>query len=115
MAKDKLYYSISEVAEMFSINQSNLRFWEKEFKQLTPRRNDKGTCFYTKEDIQVVKQILFLINEQKLTLEGVRKKLNEKKDSVAKQQELTERLLSIRNELKGLIAQMGSNNSDKEE
>ena len=78
MAKDKLYYSISEVAEMFSINQSNLRFWEKEFKQLTPRRNDKGTRFYTKEDIQVVKQILFLINEQKLTLEGVRKKLNEK-------------------------------------
>lgn len=73
MAKDKLYYSISEVAEMFSINQSNLRFWEKEFKQLTPRRNDKGTRFYTKEDIQVVKQILFLINEQKLTLEGVRK------------------------------------------
>ena len=108
MAKDKLYYSISEVAEMFSINQSNLRFWEKEFKQLTPRRNDKGTRFYTKEDIQVVKQILFLINEQKLTLEGVRKKLNEKKDSVAKQQELTERLLSIRNELKGLIAQMVS-------
>ena len=108
MAKDKLYYSISEEAEMFSINQSNLRIWEKEFKQLTPRRNDKGTRFYTKEDIQVVKQILFLINEQKLTLEGVRKKLNEKKDSVAKQQELTERLLSIRNELKGLIAQMVS-------
>ena len=55
MAKEKLYYSISEVAEMFSINQSNLRFWEKEFKQLKPRRNDKGTRFYTKEDIQLVK------------------------------------------------------------
>ena len=89
MAKEKLYYSISEVAEMFSINQSNLRFWEKEFKQLKPRRNDKGTRFYTKEDIQLVKQIMYLINEQKLTLEGVRKKLSEKKDSIAKQQELT--------------------------
>ncbi len=114
MAKEKLYYSISEVAEMFSINQSNLRFWEKEFKQLKPRRNDKGTRFYTKEDIQLVKQIMYLINEQKLTLEGVRKKLSEKKDSIAKQQELTERLRNIRNELKGLIAQMGSNTEENE-
>ena len=114
MAKEKLYYSISEVAEMFSINQSNLRFWEKEFKQLKPRRNDKGTRFYTKEDIQLVKQIMYLINEQKLTLEGVRKKLSEKKDTIAKQQELTERLRNIRNELKGLIAQMGSNTEENE-
>ena len=59
MGKEKLYYSIKEVADMFSINQSNLRFWEKEFKQLKPKRNDKGTRFYTKEDIQVVKQIIF--------------------------------------------------------
>lgn len=114
MAKEKLYYSISEVAEMFSINQSNLRFWEKEFKQLKPRRNDKGTRFYTKEDIQLVKQIMYLINEQKLTLEGVRKKVSEKKDSIAKQQELTERLRNIRNELKGLIAQMGTSTEENE-
>ena len=114
MAKEKLYYSISEVAEMFSINQSNLRFWEKEFKQLKPRRNDKGTRFYTKEDIQLVKQIMYLINEQKLTLEGVRKKLSEKKDTIAKQQELTERLRNIRNALKGLIAQMGSSTEENE-
>ena len=114
MAKDKLYYSISEVAEMFGINQSNLRFWEKEFKQLKPHRNDKGTRFYTKEDIQTVKQIMFLINEQKLTLEGVRKKLSQKKDLVAKQQELAERLTNIRNELKGLISQMGNKDSEKD-
>ncbi len=113
--REKLYYSISEVADMFSINQSNLRFWEKEFKQLKPRRNDKGTRFYTKEDIQVVKQIMFLINEQKLTLEGVRKRLNEKKETVAKQQEIMERLKNVRNELKGLIAQMGGNRAEDEE
>lgn len=107
MAKEKLYYSIKEVADMFSINQSNLRFWEKEFKQLKPKRNDKGTRFYTKEDIQVVKQIIFLVNDQKLTLEGVKKRLGDKKDAVAKQQELAERLRSIRDDLKGMIAQMG--------
>ncbi|NLI71372.1 MAG: MerR family transcriptional regulator [Bacteroidales bacterium] len=107
MAQEKLYYSIREVADMFDINQSNLRFWEKEFKQLKPKRNDKGTRFYTKKDIQVVKQILFLINNQKLTLEGVKMRLNDKKDVVEKQQELAERLTNIRNELKGLIKQLG--------
>lgn len=112
MAQEKLYYSISEVAEIFGINQSNLRFWEKEFKQLKPRRNDKGTRFYTKDDLQVIKQIIFLINDQKLTLEGVRRKLSEKKDVVMKQQELAERLKNIRNELKGLIAQIGSSDSE---
>ena len=115
MAKEKLYYSISEMAEMFEINQSNLRFWEKEFKQLKPRRNDKGTRFYTKEDIQIVKQIKFLINDQKLTLQGVKKKLSEKKDSVAKQQELAERLKNIRNELNGLITQMSNNDTEKDD
>ena len=57
---EKLYYSISEVASMFNVNQSNLRFWEKEFKQLKPRRNDKGTRFYTKDDITTIKKIIFV-------------------------------------------------------
>ena len=101
---EKIYYSISEVAEMLQINQSNLRFWEKEFKQLKPRRNEKGTRFYSKDDLQLIKQIVFLVNDQKLTLEGVRKKLSDKKDVVAKQQEIKERLTTVREELKSMIA-----------
>lgn len=101
---EKLFYSIAEVAEMFKVNQSNLRFWEKEFPQLKPRRNAKGTRFYTNEDIQIIKQIIFLVTEQKLTLDGARKKLSQKKDSVAKQQEAVERLKKIRKELQGIIA-----------
>ena len=61
---EKLFYSISEVAEMFHVNQSNLRFWEKEFKQLKPKRNDKGTRFYSPGDIQIIKLIIYLVNEQ---------------------------------------------------
>jgi len=99
---EKLFYSISEVAEMFNINQSNLRFWEKEFKQLKPRRNDKGTRFYTNEDIITIKKIIFLIEEQKLTLAGAKLKMEQKKDVVQKQQELAERLMKIREELKGI-------------
>ncbi len=99
---EKLFYSISEVAQMFHVNQSNLRYWENEFKQLSPKRNAKGSRFYTIEDIQIIKQIIFLINEQKLTLVGAKRKMNQKKDSVAKQQELVERLSKIRNELVGI-------------
>lgn len=101
-----MYYSISEVAEMFQLNLSNLRFWEKEIKQLKPKRNDKGTRFYTKEDIQTIKQIKYLIDEQKLTLKGVREKLNEKKDIVAKQQEIVERLYSVRKELMSIASKL---------
>jgi len=87
---------------MFDVNQSNLRFWEKEFKQLKPKRNDKGTRFYTPDDIQVIKQIIYLVNEQKLTLDGAKRKLSQKKDAIAKQQEVVERLKNIRTELLGI-------------
>lgn len=99
---DKLYYSISEVAELLGINASNLRFWEKEFKQLKPRRNAKGTRFYTNDDITLIRQIIYLVNDQNLTLEGARQKLGSKKDHVAKQHEVVERLKKIRAELKGM-------------
>lgn len=107
---EKHFYSISEVAEMLGINQSNLRFWEKEFKQLRPRRNKGGTRFYTAEDIATVKQIKYLVDVQKLTLDGVRQKLATKKDEVSKQQELIERLQAVRSDLKGLLRLMDNSN-----
>ena len=99
---EKLFYSISEVAGMFHVNQSNLRFWEKEFKQLTPKRNAKGTRFYSPDDILVIKSIIYLVSEQKLTLEGAKRKLGQKKDVIAKQSEVVERLKLIRKELIGI-------------
>ena len=99
---EKLFYSISEVAEMFHVNQSNLRFWEKEFKQLLPKRNAKGTRFYSPDDILVIKSIIYLVSEQKLTLEGAKRKMGQKKDVIAKQTEVVERLKQIRKELIGI-------------
>ena len=87
---------------MFHVNQSNLRFWEKEFKQLTPKRNAKGTRFYSPDDILVIKSIIYLVSEQKLTLEGAKRKLCQKKDVIAKQTEVVERLKLIRKELIGI-------------
>ena len=99
---EKLFYSISEVANMFGVNQSNLRFWEKEFKQLKPKRNVKGSRFYSPDDILIIKQIIYLTNEQKLTLDGAKRKLGQKKNVIAKQQEIVERLKIIRIELVGI-------------
>ncbi|HON02175.1 MAG TPA: MerR family transcriptional regulator [Paludibacteraceae bacterium] len=96
---EKVYYSISEVAEMLKISPSNLRFWEKEFSQLKPKRSNKGTRTYTKEDIEIIKMIHLLVNEQKLTLQGAKRKLSLKKETVSKQQELVERLQNVRKEL----------------
>ncbi len=99
---EKTYYSISEVADIFNVNQSHLRFLEKNFPQLNPRRNAKGTRFYSKDDIALLKQIFFLVDEQGLKLEGARKRLSERKDQVAKQQEISERLRRVKKELQGI-------------
>lgn len=100
---EKRFYSISEVAQLLKISQSKLRFWEKEFRQLKPHRNEGGTRFYSADDIATIKQIIFLVDTQQLTLDGARKKLGEKKDQVTKQQEMVERLKRVRLELRGLL------------
>ena len=108
---EKLYYSISEVADMFAISQSNLRFWEKEFKQLKPKRNKGNTRFYTREDIQIIKNIIFLVDEKKLTLEGAKKQLSQKKDVVEKHQEIVERLKKVRKNLVDISKEIDSLNT----
>jgi DNA-binding transcriptional MerR regulator len=105
---ERLYYSIKEVAEQLNVNPSLLRFWEKEFPQLKPRKNEKGSRFYTPDNIQLIKEIHYLVREQHLTLEGARQRLKSSKDDVSKKQELVERLTNIRKELlsirKALVA-----------
>jgi DNA-binding transcriptional MerR regulator len=96
----KLYYSISEVATMLNVNQSLLRFWEKEFaQQIQPHKNVKGTRFYTEQDIETLKQIYYLVRVQGLTLIGAKKKMKESKSSVAVHQEIFSRLSSVKEEL----------------
>ena len=89
----KLYYSISEVAQMFDINESALRFWEKEFDMINPRKNEKGTRFYKEEDIY------YLLKEQGMTLAGAKKKLRDNKEKVIRQVEVVNKLKLIRAEL----------------
>ena len=71
----KLYYGIKEVAELFGINASKLRYYEKEFPTIQPKKNRSGDRVYTQSDIDHLKEILELINEKGFTLPGAREYL----------------------------------------
>jgi DNA-binding transcriptional MerR regulator len=78
----KLYYTIGEVSEMFGVNTSLVRFWEKEFDVLKPKKNKKGNRLFTPEDLDNFKIIHNLVKEQGLTLEGAKKYLKENRKTV---------------------------------
>jgi len=77
---EKLYYSIGEVAGMFKVNTSLIRFWEKEFDIIKPKKNKKGNRLFTKKDIDNFHLIFHLVKEKGMTLKGAQKKLKENKD-----------------------------------
>jgi len=74
---DKLYYSISEVARITNLQPYVLRFWEKEFPMLRPRKNKGGNRHYQKRDIELVNQIKHLLYEENYTIAGARKRLRQ--------------------------------------
>jgi DNA-binding transcriptional MerR regulator len=100
----KLYFTIGEVAEMFGLKESTLRFWEKEFDIIRPRTNAKGVRFYKKEDIEDIRLIHYLVKEQKLTLAGAREKLKNNKDATVRREEIVHKLKKIREELLSMKA-----------
>ncbi|MGB1104466.1 MAG: MerR family transcriptional regulator [Crocinitomicaceae bacterium] len=110
MKKDltKLYYTIGEVAEMFDVKASLIRFWEKEFKGIQPKKNKKGNRLFTPSDIAILEEIYELVKVQGFTLDGARQQLKQKKKSGAinPQQEIIDRLKSVRKELKNLRDQL---------
>lgn len=100
---EKLFYSIGEVAEMFDVNASLIRFWEKEFDTLLkPQKSMKGNRMFTQKDINHLRMIYHLVKEQGMTLEGAKKRLKENKDDVAHNAEVVAKLKSIRSMLTDL-------------
>jgi DNA-binding transcriptional MerR regulator len=71
----KLYYSIGEVAKLFNVNASLLRFWEKEFDIIKPKKNKKGDRMFTQEDVSNFRAIYHLVKERGYTLQGAKEKL----------------------------------------
>ena len=103
----KLYYSIGEVAEMLHVNASLIRYWEKEFKNIKPKKNRKGNRLFTEKDIETLKYVHHLVKEKGLTLEGARNIINEPDSAhlsnfqiIEKLEGLKRFLQELRNEVK---------------
>ena len=80
---EKLFYSIGEVAQIYGVNVSLIRFWENEFDILKPKKNKKGNRMFTKTDLGNLEVIFHLVKERGFTLDGAKKKLKEnKKDTI---------------------------------
>jgi DNA-binding transcriptional MerR regulator len=95
----RLYYSIQEVADHFAVNLSLLRFWEKEFENINPKKTKGGTRQYTKEDIMEIAIVYRLVKEKGLTLEGARQALRSNKSFEDIRIETLNRLNSLKKEL----------------
>lgn len=95
----KLYYSISEVARMFDVNESLLRYWEKEFPMISPKKAGGNIRQYRKEDIENIRLVYHLVKEKGLTLAGARQRLKQNRDTTVKTAEIIDRLKRVRAEL----------------
>ena len=93
---EKLFYSIGEVASMFNVNTSLIRFWEKEFDIIKPKKNKKGNRLFTKEDIQNFEIIHHLVKEKGMTLKGAQKKMQQNKNDTVHNYDIIKTLNNIR-------------------
>ncbi|MDR0602885.1 MAG: MerR family transcriptional regulator [Bacteroidales bacterium] len=84
ITQDKMFYSIGEVAKMFNVNPSLIRFWEGEFDCIKPFKNKKGTRYFTLEDIETFRTIFYLVKQCGYTLQGAKEKLTLNKTQVEK-------------------------------
>jgi DNA-binding transcriptional MerR regulator len=93
---EKIYYSIGEVAEMFNVAPSLIRFWESEFEIIQPKKNRKGNRQFTKEDIDNVRTIYHLVKEKGFTLQGAKEMLRNDSQAVKDKMEMISSLKKVR-------------------
>ncbi|MDE6080142.1 MAG: MerR family transcriptional regulator [Duncaniella sp.] len=106
-SSSKLYYKISEASEILGVPPSTLRFWEREFHgTICPHRSDRGTRYYTDDDLEAFRMIKFLIKDRGLKVEAARQEIRLNRDGVAKKAEAIRTLGSVRDRLQGIIDAM---------
>lgn len=103
---EKRYYGIGEVAKAFNVNTSLIRFWEKEFDVLKPKKNAKGNRKFTPEDIKNLKFIYHLVKERGFTLEGAKTHLKEEKKQSLDKFEIIDKLESVKAQLIKIKSQL---------
>lgn len=109
---EKVYYSIGEVAAMFDLNVSNVRYWENEFDILMPKKNAKGDRFFTKKDIGNIRIIKELIKERGYTIEGAKIKLRENRDELQERMKIINSLENVKSFLNQMKFQLDNAGSD---
>ena len=102
----KMYYSIKEVAKMFDLSESLLRYWEKEFPQLNPKTGGNNIRQYSEKDIEVIRSIHNLVKVRGFKIAAARKMLTHNKDVVDKNAEAMEILMNVKEELKEIKRQL---------
>jgi DNA-binding transcriptional MerR regulator len=101
-SSNKLYYTMGEVSKIFDVNPSLIRFWEKEFSIIKPKKNKKGNRLFTKKDLDNLTLIHHLVKEKGYTLDGARKKMRENKDEKLDEVEMLKSLKKIKAFLESL-------------
>ncbi len=104
---EKVFYTITEVAEMLDVNASLIRFWDKEFDTLKPFKNKKGNRLFTTEDIEHLKLIYHLVKERGMTLKGARQRIKDNRESTSQNFEVVKRLQNIRQQLLEIRNELG--------
>lgn len=93
---EKHFYTIGEVADMFGVNTSLIRFWERKFDNIKPQKNNKGNRLFTPEAVNEVRLVYHLVKERGMTLEGAKQKIKENKQDTVQEHEIVKRLQAIR-------------------
>ena len=96
---EKLYYSIGEVADLFGVSKSLIRYWESEFTILKPHKNSKGDRRFTKENIEQLQLIFDLVKNRGFTIEGAKNEIRQNKDLLKQKQAVLHKLIHLKNEL----------------
>ena len=91
----KIYYTVGDVAKMFNVAPSLVRYWDSEFKELKPSKNKKGNRLFHEKDIEYFKVIYYLVKVKGYTLDGARTQLKNKKSSVFQEEEVISRLEKV--------------------
>jgi DNA-binding transcriptional MerR regulator len=103
LSTEKQYYKIKDVSEMLGVPQSTLRFWEKEFTSLNPRRSANNVRYYTPADIETLRIINFLVRDKGLKIDAAKEQLRTNKTNVTKRLKAIERLEKVRGELQSML------------
>ncbi len=103
---EKRYFTIGEAADILGVNRSVLRFWETEFDDLSPRKTRKGRRMYSQKDLEMLRLIHYLVKVRKFTLQGAREKLKSDAKGIAQAERTRSTLLSLRQFLVELRAQV---------